>query len=352
MVDGMSATLVEGGEDLEVVGESHYQENLWRLAGGRGRPDERVRADIMAVLAAELDNPYDANAISVWIDGLKVGYLSRDDALRHRPGLLELQEKHGRPVALAGVIAGGGLRDDGPGMLGVFLNYDPGEFGLRRAPVPAPAGSRMRTGMSDALATDEADETYDLSWMKDLPANDTRAIPMLRRLLAEEQDPLDRHFMYAQLESLLYRSRDTFASALDEYDQACLQHDGEMDGIRVAFMAKWNHVPVLETYRQMAIRQQKAKDFTRALWWAERGLSLYGNDCARPEAVDDLRHRAASYRSKLASTPAGDAPNSGSAGYTRSTDCQREHHGRHAKPEGPQYPSAGGHFNGLGPLSD
>jgi hypothetical protein len=70
-----------------------------------------------------------------------------------------------------------------------------------------------------------------------------------------------------------------FASALDEYDQACHQHDAEMDGIRAAFMAKWGRLPVLETYRQMAIRQQKARNFEQALWWAERGI-----------AIADLRH--------------------------------------------------------------
>ena len=34
-----------------------------------------------------------------------------------------------------------------------------------------------------------------------------------------------------------------------------------MDGIRAAFMAKWGQVQVLETYKQMAIRQQKARNF-------------------------------------------------------------------------------------------
>ena len=230
---------------------------------------------------------------------------------------------------------GGGLRDDGPGRLGVFLRYDPEEFGLRKTTPPAPSGSRMRT--SDALATDEADETYDLSWMRDLPANDIRAIPALRRLLTNEQDLLDRHFMYAQLESLLYKSRDTFGSALDEYDQVCVQHDREMDAIRAAFMTKWNSIPVLETYRQMAIRQQKAKDFVKALWRAERGLALYGEDCTRPEAVEDLRHRAASYRSKLpVMTASHDSGNSYSlGGYTGSAEYQREQRGRHAKPERP-----------------
>jgi hypothetical protein len=86
MRDGMEVELCEGREDLEVVGEASYQDNLWRIVGGRHSPDGRVREDVYAVLAAEPDNPYDANAVAVWIQGLKVGYLSREDARRYRPG--------------------------------------------------------------------------------------------------------------------------------------------------------------------------------------------------------------------------------------------------------------------------
>jgi hypothetical protein len=49
----------------------------------------------------------------------------------------------------------------------------------------------------------------------------------------------------------------------------------------------------------MTIRQQKAKDFEQALWWAERGIAIYGTDCARLEAVADLQKRADSFRGKL-----------------------------------------------------
>ncbi len=297
MQNGMQVALLEGSESLEVVGESHYQDNLWCLAGARPGEDH-VRVDICAVLVAEDDNTYDRDAVAIWIDGLKTGYLSRENARRYRPGLLAQQRTQGMPIALAGVITGGGMRSDGPGMLGVFLNHDPEDFGLRRPPMPPPPQSRMRTALSDALATDAADDAYDLTWMGGLPNDDIRAIPYLRQLLAGEQDILDRHFMFAQLEAILYRCRNAFASALAEYDQACRQHDAEMDAIRQACVAKWGRVPLLETYRQMAIRQQKAHDYGKALWWAERGLSVYGSDCARPEAVEDLRGRAAKYRAK------------------------------------------------------
>ncbi len=90
MREGTQVQLYEGREDLEVVGESHYQEHLWRVVGAPGSTPEPVRLDIYAVLVAETDNPHDPNAISVWINGLKVGHLSRETAQQYRPGLLAL----------------------------------------------------------------------------------------------------------------------------------------------------------------------------------------------------------------------------------------------------------------------
>ncbi len=298
MRDGLQVYVSEGGTDLEVVGESYRQENLRQLVGGRHNPEERARVAVLAVLVPETNNPYDPDAVSVWVNGLKVGYLSREDARRYRPGLLALQREHRMPIALRGVIAGGGIREDGPGRLGVFLRHDPAEFGLQSTPVPGPA-MHMRTGLSEAFAADGVTGTHHLDWTLDLPADNIRAITAIRQLLTRETDPVSRHYMHAQLENLLYRSREAFASALDEYDEACQRHDAEMDGIRQAFMAEWGEVPVLEIYRQMAIRQQKAKRFGQALWWAERGIAVYGSDAARPDAVEDLRHRAATYRAKL-----------------------------------------------------
>jgi hypothetical protein len=295
---GMEVTVSEGRAGLEVVGESNYQDELWPMVGGRGNPEDRVRVDIVAVLVAETDNPFDSNAVSVWVNGLKVGYLSRADAERYRPGLIALESRYGRPVALRGIIAGGGMRADGQGRLGVFLRHDPSDFGLdapKSSPLP-----RMDTGLTDARATDAADESYDLSWVGDLPEDPIRAIPMLRQLLAREQDPIDRHFVFHQLETTLYKSRDAFASALTEYDECCRQHDAEMQSIRDAFMLKWGKIPWLHTYKQACIRLAKAKEFEQALWWAERGLAVYGQDAGRPDAVEDLRKRAEAYRTRLA----------------------------------------------------
>ena len=101
MSNGSEAVLLDGGRDLEVVGESYYQENLWLVAGARPG-GERVRVEITAVLVPEPDNPHDRNAVGVWVNGLKVGHLSRYDAQSYRPGLLALQGRHGAPIALPG----------------------------------------------------------------------------------------------------------------------------------------------------------------------------------------------------------------------------------------------------------
>ena len=216
-VEGIEATFYPGDEPLEVVGESGYQDALWRIVGGRRR--DSVRYETEAVLEPEPDNPYDPNAIRVLVHGNLVGYLSREDAAAYRPGLLRLMEASptGR-VALEAQIVGGGPRRDGIGFLGVFLDHDPGRFRARAA--TGANGRSLRTGFSDAMATDLDDDTYDLSWYEELSENDVTAIKQLRSKLETERDPIDRHYMLCELEKRLYRSRDAFASALDEFD-AC-----------------------------------------------------------------------------------------------------------------------------------
>jgi hypothetical protein len=241
-VRSVEATLYTGDETLEVVGESHYQEALWTLVGGRST--ERVRFETYAVLLPNPDNREDANAIEVRIDGEIVGYLSRADAAEYRRGLLQLMRTSSNHlVALHALIVGGGQRSDGLGYLGVFLDHDPTDFGL--AAHHASNGS-VRTGLSDAIATDLADDSYDLSWYAQLPDDDSAATLRLRSLLNGADDAIDRHYMLCELEQRLYRCRNTVASALDEFDAVCHQHDEEMDFIRPALLTKFGVVPVIE----------------------------------------------------------------------------------------------------------
>jgi hypothetical protein len=306
MVDGMKVTLLEGGtQTLECVGESHYQDSIHRIVESLAEPDhyghrgdeDGVRVPLHGILVAETNNPYDSNAISVWISGHKVGHLPRDAAEAYRPGLLKLQKEHGQPIALDGAVIGR------PGLYGVFLKNDPEDFGLPRgmgATVPPPPGARLRTGLSEAIGTDEEDDSYDLSWLDDLPGDTIKRIPKLRKLIEEDPDPIDRHFMFTQLEKDLYSCRDLWPTALDEYDTVAEQHHSEMvDGMREALLGKFGKVPLIETYKQAAIRQQKARNWESSLCWVERGLEIYGDEPARAEAVEDLEKRVERARSKL-----------------------------------------------------
>ncbi len=295
---GSECDVFDGHETLEVVGESYRQDVLRRIVGAWRQ--EPVSCEIVAVLSP---HPYegehaDPNAIQVLIHGELVGYLSRHDAAVYHPGLLALMARcpTGR-VGLNGVICGGGPRVDGPGMLGVFLHHDPALFGVSARHSNSIPG--FRTGLTEAIASDVEDDSYDLAWLSFLPASDAAAIKKLRELLASEHDPIDRHFMYSELETRLYKGREAFASALVEYDAACQQHDLEMAAIRPALLEKFGRVPVIDMYRQAAIRCQKARDWQGVRRWAQRGVEIYGSDAARPEVVDDLEKRKAYASTKL-----------------------------------------------------
>ena len=75
MIDGMSVTVYDGRDTLEVVGESYRQDNLWAIVGTPQTSDQ-IQHQATAILVPETGNEYDDNAIAVWISGLQVGYLS------------------------------------------------------------------------------------------------------------------------------------------------------------------------------------------------------------------------------------------------------------------------------------
>jgi hypothetical protein len=288
----LEVTLVTGDESLDVVGESYRQDALWLIVGGN--TTEHVRHDVVAILTPETKNPKDANAISVWVDGSLVGFLSREDAERYRPGLIALCQRHRRPVALRGHIIGGGLREDGQiGYLGVFLDHDPAEFGL--VSTHDQTDTHVRTGRHEADASGVG--------LENLPADDVRAIKAIRKLLNQEREPVARHFAYAELEHRLYHCRDVFESALAEFDETCETHHSELPVIRPALIAEFGGIPLLEVYRQICIRKQKAHDWDAVISWADRGIAAYASDALNPESVSDLCRRRESAAAKLNPEP-------------------------------------------------
>lgn len=251
-----------------------------------------------AYLIPEPKNSYDRNAVMVCHAGCGVvGYLPRELAAIVGPALLRWPRN--RLACCSARLVGGGKGRS----FGVYLNanlkaIEAGPETNAAAVKPSPRVERpatgtpgFRTGFSDAAATDDSDDSYDLSWSEGLSGDPVRDVARLREQLRSDPDPIDRHYMYTELERGLYRARDGFASALQEYDDVCRAHDAEMDTIRAALLTKFGRLPLLETYKQAAIRHQKAGNWEDAAWWAQRGLEIYAEDAADPLWVEDLAKR-------------------------------------------------------------
>lgn len=107
----------------EIVGESHYQEILSAIAGGK--TEEGAHHSCTARIIAEPDNAFDANAHGVWIEGRKVGHLSRAAALA-----LSGQQRRvtAGPVVIEcpALIVGGWKRARSEGHFGVQLDLPVG----------------------------------------------------------------------------------------------------------------------------------------------------------------------------------------------------------------------------------
>lgn len=89
---------------LAIVGESHRQDVLEEICGGRDTQSAHLK--VTARLVLEDNNPHDAQAVKVILDGHHVGYLSRADARRYRA-------MPAPPAEVPALIVGGWDRGDG-----------------------------------------------------------------------------------------------------------------------------------------------------------------------------------------------------------------------------------------------
>lgn len=104
----------DGKFSVEVVGESHYLDNLRAIVGTR----DAVRHECQALLFLDDRNEHDLKAVAVQIDGKTVGHLPREGARQYRARLQEAGV--GRIAGRVGAVIVGG----GPGRpnLGVWLD--------------------------------------------------------------------------------------------------------------------------------------------------------------------------------------------------------------------------------------
>jgi len=128
--------LGDGCYEREVVGESHYQDALERICGGR--TDASANLTCLARLSPEPTNPHDRNAIRVNIDAFTVGYLSRKDAARYCASF-RASPRPLQPVWCNAIIRGGWDRGSrGSGSFGVWLDFTwPIAARPRQAPRPS-----------------------------------------------------------------------------------------------------------------------------------------------------------------------------------------------------------------------
>jgi hypothetical protein len=114
--------LLPSGKTVEVVGESYYQDALDAVCGGKCEDGHQVMCQ--AELRPEPHNEYDKNAVGVYVDGQKVGHLSRADANRLQRRLLSLRQRGKLPMCRA-LITGGWYRGPGDeGHYGIRLDFD------------------------------------------------------------------------------------------------------------------------------------------------------------------------------------------------------------------------------------
>lgn len=108
---------------ISVVGESFYQDDLRRLAGDHGTRSANVK--VTALIKPDDDNPHDDKAVSIWIRGLQVGHLSRDEARSFRRRLSQ-KGLAKQTTACSATIMGGRVMDDGKrASYGVLVHIKP-----------------------------------------------------------------------------------------------------------------------------------------------------------------------------------------------------------------------------------
>lgn len=117
---------------VDVVGESHYQRNLSTICGARKRSGEYLER--WAKLVLDNQNQYDANAVAVEINGLKVGHLSRANAVSFRR-YLESAGAPAGPYLCPCVIVGGWKRSaNDVGSYGVVIDINVPGMEMRDEP--------------------------------------------------------------------------------------------------------------------------------------------------------------------------------------------------------------------------
>lgn len=168
---------------VQVVGESHYEQSFHAICGPP--TFDGYRMDCLAELRPQPDNPYDSAAVAVFINGLHVGHLSREDARRFGPVVKEAIRTHGGATCYA-VILGGWDRGGGDrGGYGVRLRFSDRTWQF--APVEADE-VRLPTGGAVSVSNEQEyqDALIDAVGERDLSIG---SFPSLAELVPADGNP-------------------------------------------------------------------------------------------------------------------------------------------------------------------
>lgn len=113
------------GEEMEVVGESRYQENFVKLVGPK--TEQGHHASVLAILVPEPENAHDPFAVVVRVDGRDVGHLPAEVAADYQAVLLRLTRETGCYAVCNAIIKGGWRRS----------GRDMGHFGITLTSFPS-----------------------------------------------------------------------------------------------------------------------------------------------------------------------------------------------------------------------
>jgi len=245
----------------------------------------------------------DRNAIRVEIEDAHVGYIAEEIAAQMSP-LLD-KAKCGR-FSVAGVIRGGAVDAPSLGLhlwlgrritAGPIIVIDPSaqahdNYAVRwRGPEDRPTAISTSGPQRDVAGVHTGGSAHGGRWRGIDQRDSFVTIRGAQEFLRSETDALERHFAYNLLEEALYKCRDTISGALEDFQTICEQHDQEMTDIRPALMSFFGRIPLLPTYRQMAIARSKAGDRVAAADWCRRGLDIYGDDALEIGPLEDLQKR-------------------------------------------------------------
>lgn len=296
-----SANWVSWEPPLNVVrGESHRQEAIARFCGPLR--DRGYLVPVSVTLRREPSNPVDRNAIRVDIGASQVGYIAKEFATQMSPLLDKAKCKE---FTVAGVITGGAF--DAPS-LGVHLWLDrrvsPGpsiliedeirnQFEVWWEYEPKRAATAEPTRGNEVPGTRTGASIHSGRWTAFADSELVTRVKLAREFLQSETDPLERHYAFNVLEEALYKCRDAFPTALEEFESTCEEHHKEMPEIRAGLISLLSGVPFLPTYKQIAIMKTKSKQYDAAVDWCRRGLEIYEGVALESEGTDDLQSRLA-----------------------------------------------------------